>query len=440
MRDAAMKWVYVLAFLMIGLAMPAHAQEPAQDVAPSPAFEQRAGELAAIINGGGDMEDFFAPSFLAQVPAAQMTALSAQIVGQQGQAGTASAFRMTTPNQGQFDLAFDKAIGEVRMTVSADEPHRVIGLLLTGFRTDNDSIAAVTADFGKLSGHSGFMIAQLTDAGPVTVADYNGGQLLGLGSSFKLYILAELADEIAGGERQWSDVVTLDTKSFPSGVMQSWPQGSPVTLATLATQMIAISDNTAADMLLHVLGRERVEVRLAKIGHSDPAAILPFLSTVEAFALKMDGNAALRGEFLKASEAEQRDILERNQDKLTLGNIDIVQLTGDPRFVDQIEWPAAPRDVVALLDYLRKADAPLARQIMAVNPGLGAADTTRWDYLGFKGGSEPGVMHLAWLACTADKDCYAVVGGWTDPDKNIDQPKFTMLMSRLLALAHPAAN
>ena len=426
----------ILTFAMtIGLAMPAHAQ----DVQPSPAFEQRASELAAIINGGGDMEDFFAPSFLAQVPPAQMAALSAQIVAQQGQAGEASAFRMSTPYQGQFDLKFDKTIGEVRMTVNADAPNQVIGLLITGFRTDNDSIEAVKAAFAALPGRKGFTIAHLTDQGPVTVADYQGGELLALGSSFKLYILAELADEIAAGERQWSDVVTLNAKSFPSGVLQNWPAGSPVTLATLATQMIAISDNTAADMLLKMLGRERVEARLAKIGHSDPAAILPFLSTVEAFALKMDGNAALRDKFFKASEAEQRDILERNQDRLSLGNVDITQLTGAPRFVEQIEWPAAPHDVVALLDHLRSVDAPLARQIMAVNPGLGAADTDRWDYLGFKGGSEPGVIHLAWLACTADQDCYAVVGGWTDPDAAVDNGQFTTLMSRLLALAHPPA-
>ncbi|WP_420605625.1 serine hydrolase [Novosphingopyxis sp.] len=435
MRDAAVKFIYVFALLTIGFAMPAQAQ----DVQPSPAFTQRAGELAAIVNGSGDMEDFFAPSFLAQVPRAQMAALSAQIVAQQGQAGEASAYRMSTPYQGQFDLKFDKAIGEVRMTVNADAPNQVIGLLITGFRTDNDSIAAVKAAFAALPGRKGFTIAHLTDQGPVTVADYNGSQLLGLGSSFKLYILAELADEIVAGERQWSDVVTLDRKSFPSGVMQSWPPGSPVTLATLATQMISISDNSAADMLLHVLGRERVEARLAKIGHSDPAAILPFLSTVEAFALKMDGNADLRARFMAASEAQQRDLLAQNQGKLTLGNIDITQLAGAPRFVEQIEWPAAPHDVVALLDHLRVVDAPLARQIMAVNPGLGAADSGRWDYLGFKGGSEPGVMHFAWLACTANEDCYAVVGGWTDPDKDIDKQKFTMLMSRLLALAHPEA-
>tara|TARA_B100000953_G_scaffold133205_1_gene110098 strand:+ start:21 stop:1316 length:1296 start_codon:yes stop_codon:yes gene_type:complete len=421
----------LLAALLFCVAAPAGAQ----NVEPSDGFRQRAAQLTEIVNGGGDVEDMFAPSFLAQVPEAQLRALFAQVVEQQGQAGAASNFTMVTPDQGQFDLAFDKAIGEIRMTVASDAPHRVIGLLLTGFRTENDSLDKVRAEFEALPGRSGYMIARLTDDGPITVADYQGNRLLALGSAFKLYILAELADQIANGDRQWSDVVALDRTSFPSGVMQSWPKDMPVTLATLATQMISISDNTATDILLHTLGRERVEARLAKIGHSDPSAILPFLSTVEAFALKMDGNAELRDRFLAASEAEQRDILEENRDRLDISQVDVTQLAGAPRFVDTIEWPAAPRDMVALLDYLRTVKAPLAREIMAVNHGV--PDSGRWDYLGFKGGSEPGVIQMDWLACTKDAECYAVVGGWTDPDKEIDQLKFASLMQRLLKLAYP---
>lgn len=433
MRDVL--WIYVAAaLLMLGLAVPVSAQE----TGPSAAFVQRAEELVGIVNGEGDAEGFFAPSFLAQVPAAQMAALSAQMVAQQGAAQSVSSYVMTSPYQGRFDLKFEKAIGEIGMTVSPDAPHQVVGLLVTGFRTENDSIDAVRAAFEALSGRSGFMVARLTDQGPETIAEHNSAELLATGSSFKLYILAELANQVAAGERDWSDVVTLDAKSLPSGVMQDWPQESPVTLATLATLMISISDNSAAYMLLKTLGRERVEARLAKIGHSDPAAILPFLSTVEAFALKMDGNADLRTTFLNADEAAQRNLLEQRADELGLSSIDVVQLTGGPRHVDSIEWLAAPRDMVALLDHLRKTEATLAREIMAISPGPGA-NGGDWDYLGFKGGSEPGVIHLAWLACSAESDCYAIVGGWTDTQAAVDNDRFTTLMTRLLALTRQSA-
>ena len=70
--------------------------------------------------------------------------------------------------------------------------------------------------------------------------------LMAIGSTFKLYVLSALSHAIARGEHRWDEVVTLNQRSFPSGQMQDWPRSTPVTLQTLATMMIAISDNTVA--------------------------------------------------------------------------------------------------------------------------------------------------------------------------------------------------
>ena len=80
------------------------------------------------------------------------------------------------------------------------------------------------------------------------------GVALGIGSAFKLYVLAELVRAVNDGERQWADVVALDSDvmSGPSGVLQGWPTGTPMTLQTLATLMIYISDNTATYNLVRV--------------------------------------------------------------------------------------------------------------------------------------------------------------------------------------------
>ena len=43
--------------------------------------------------------------------------------------------------------------------------------------------------------------------------------------------------------------------------------------------MIAISDNTATDHLIDLVGRDRVEAALTVFGHSDPAMTVPFLTT-----------------------------------------------------------------------------------------------------------------------------------------------------------------
>ncbi len=99
-------------------------------------------------------------------------------------------------------------------------------------------------------------------------------------------MLSTLVQEIKAGKRKWSDVVPLEVHSVPSGQMQDWPIGSPVTLHTLATMMISISDNTATDALIRVLGREAVAAEMVASGHAEPSRNIPMLTTVEFFALK----------------------------------------------------------------------------------------------------------------------------------------------------------
>ncbi|MBA3832373.1 MAG: serine hydrolase [Chthoniobacterales bacterium] len=57
-----------------------------------------------------------------------------------------------------------------------------------------------------------------------------------MGSACKLYILGELLRAVKAGERSLSDVVPLEARalSLPSGSLQKWPVGSPLTLHTLA--------------------------------------------------------------------------------------------------------------------------------------------------------------------------------------------------------------
>ena len=116
------------------------------------------------------------------------------------------------------------------------------------------------------------------------------------GSAFKLGILKALRDEIDAGAHKWDEVVTLGATdiSLPSGVLQNWPVGSPFTLHTLAGEMISISDNTAADALLRVVGRDKVE---AALGHC--AEVL--ITTRELFTL--EGQPRSQGEVPVAADA-----------------------------------------------------------------------------------------------------------------------------------------
>ena len=148
-----------------------------------------------------------------------------------------------------------------------------------------------------MPGRHAFLFAELTDKGPVPLYASGANERFAIGSSFKLFILGALIDEVNQGKRRSEDILLLrrDLIGPPASDMASWPVGSPATLYTYALKMISISDNTAADHLLYLLGRRRIEEQMKAMGHSDPSVNRPLLSTREMVMLrdrKAPGRAA----------------------------------------------------------------------------------------------------------------------------------------------------
>jgi hypothetical protein len=194
--------------------------------------------------------------------------------------------------------------------------------------------------------------------------------------------------------------------------------------------MISVSDNAATDELIRVLGRDAVEQKLATIGHSAPDKALPLLTTVEAFALK--SNSALRTRFEQASEEQQRDILVNEAAALGYDRIDLSQLGSGPVAINSIEWFASPADIALLMNHLRHIDSKTAFDILAVNRGIAPASAAKWQYFGYKGGSEPGVISMSFLAQSKAGDWYAISGSWNNPAAEVDNAAFAALMGRLV--------
>jgi hypothetical protein len=195
--------------------------------------------------------------------------------------------------------------------------------------------------------------------------------------------------------------------------------------------MISISDNTATDTLIGVLGRSQVDAMAARFGATGPV-----LTTREAFAIKADPAriAAWKG----ADATGRRALLAAQGRAMATQRIDPMMFSSGPIANDSVEWFAAPRDMARLLAHLRDA-GPVVRGIMGVNPGIDPATAARFRYVGFKGGSEPGVITLNLLAQAQDGRWYAVVGDWHRPDAAVDDAAFVALVSRALALvATPA--
>ncbi len=177
-----------------------------------------------------------------------------------------------------------------------------------------------------------------------------------------------------------------------------------MTVRELAELMISISDNTATDHLIDLVGRERVEATQAGYGISTPELNQPFLTTKELFQVKL--NPALRTRYLEADEPGRRAILAEITD-IPLAPIEQVLTWTGPIEVDTLEWFATPASLCRVLQTLN-AD-PDAAAIMAINPGIGD-QTGRWETIGFKGGSEPGLLVMAWIVTDADGRTFTVTG------------------------------
>ncbi|MFN3475798.1 MAG: serine hydrolase [Blastomonas sp.] len=411
---------------------PAQAQTPP---GPAPAtqgtFDQPARDVLALLQGTAEPATIFTPAFLTAVPPDQLATVLGQLKAQFGEALAVSALRPMDARAASIDIRFEKAI--VTFTIGVLNG-RLSGLFVTGSRTQGDTLEQISADIAALPGRSGFVVQKLTETGAETIASHKADERFAIASVFKLYVLAEIDRAVRAGERRWDDVLTLAQKSHPSGITQAWPDKAPMTLQTLATLMISISDNSATDTLIAAIGQDRLAAIVRASGHARPSDMIPLLSTQQVTGLKMPANAALRDRFLAADDPGQTRILAQAGDALALPRLDLSVYTGGPNQIDTVEWFASPADIARLLAMIERDGDPVTRAILKVNAGIAPLNAGRWAYLGYKGGSEPGVMATSFLARSSAGERYIVSALVNNPAADIDQPGFVTLVTRLLDL------
>lgn len=428
-----------IAAAMLAALLPATAiaQTAATDAPPTQtAFDRRAAQLVDLFADRIAYGDYFDPHFQSAVPEPQFNTFRASLIAQYGKPVAIDRVTQTHRRSGTVLLRFEKGVATVLLDVGAAADERVTGLRVTGVTMAGDSFDKVAADITALPGRTGFLVAELDGAAIRPVASAHPDEQFAVGSTIKLYILDELAAQVAAGKRRWSDVVPLSHFSFSSAATANWPANTPVTLQTLANWMISASDNGATDTLIHLIGREPIEARMRVAGHKDPSRNIPLLTTVEAFALKGDNFADLRPLFVHGDDTEQRRLIEGNRKRLTLANVDGVSFTEGPRFIDSLGWFASPNDIARLMVDLRARRSKPLLAAMAINNGVGPVAATDWSYLGYKGGSENGVLSMSLLGeRKSDGKWFVVTSSWNNPDANVATEPFVGLVTRLLALA-----
>jgi hypothetical protein len=321
-------------------------------------------------------------------------------------------FKRITGEKGTYEIIFTR--GKAPSKMALDKNGRVAGFWIGAMVLSDDSLEKVAEDWKALPGSAAVTLWQ-HDREPLL--EILGDAPLAVGSTFKLYILKMLQQLYSKGTKHPSDVVLLNPAwtSLPSGILQDWPPDAPVTLDTLANLMISLSDNTATDHLLFLIGRQEIEAIA-------PATMRPFLATREMFRLKY-GPEERAQSFIRADDAGKRAILSA----LATESLHLEQITPAPRFIDTIEWFATTRELAILIHELRNLPA------LAINPGL--VDKTKWHLCAYKGGSEAGVLNYTiLLQRTATAPVYSLSATINTPQNTDGDKEFTVLVQRLISL------
>jgi beta-lactamase class A len=286
---------------------------------------------------------------------------------------------------------------------------------------DVDAVLQATAPQVRL------LVADVTGGSCQPIHSLDPATPAPLGAAVKLYVLDALGDAVAAGKVRWNQplTVTAQLKSLPPGELQDEPDGTQISVLDTAAAMISLSDNTATDMLIHLLGRPAVEAALTQTGMADPALDRPFLTTREIFTLKLDQWPALADRYLTGDQAGRRALLASTVDRAPLPAVAAAGAWIAPRAVASLEYFASASDLCRVYASLaalarRPGLAPISQMLSLNDDGL-QLDPAQWKTTWFKGGSEPGVLTLAFMATTQTGHSYAVTVLAEDPSQPLDQ-------------------
>lgn len=99
--------------------------------APSDAFGRRAAEVIRLFNGEIEPDRMFTPGFLAQVPPERLMLVAEGAREKCGRALKADRIERRTAREGSIFVTCEKARLEMKLSVKAEAPHLISGLLIS---------------------------------------------------------------------------------------------------------------------------------------------------------------------------------------------------------------------------------------------------------------------------------------------------------------------
>jgi beta-lactamase class A len=366
----------------------------------------------------------FDSGFLAQISPAEINSVLAQAPAP----GGASLIGLLWQDQARdpVSLRAVAAFGSVMLTVniSVDGAGLISYLLLTLYQPPPATWAQADRDLAGLAPDASLLAARVSPDGACTpVHQVAASTARPLGSMFKLFVLGALAEQVAAGRVSWDQELTVSDAlksagNSGAGGLQDVPAGTWVPAEQTAAQMISMSDNTAADMLIRLVGRPAVQAQ-DRQWSAHAALNVPFLTTREIFLLKY-ADPALADEYLRLAPGQRAAFLASAVDPLPLSQAQLPNAdTASPAAIDTIEWFASPDDICRAFAGLQQlaaqpALAPLGPILSANSGGIGL-HPAQWPTVWYKGGSEPGVLTMGYLATNSNGQTFVVVAMLSDP-------------------------
>lgn len=267
----------------------------------------------------------------------------------------------------------------------------------------------------------GIIIKKLTQIED-TLYSLNENEIFAIASASQLYILAWLGEN----EKKWDRIIKIKKEnSIPPGTISNYPDGAPATIFTLAYHMISENDNTAADLLIDYITKQKIEKYISQ-HNSNYVLNIPFLKTLEAIKLKKLPSVAEK--YFNLSYSQKINIINSLKDT----EIDFSKTNlNEPLFINSIEWFATPTDICKILDHIRILNNPFVNSILESNRKF---DTKSAGYIwtGFKDGYEAGVLTLNWLVQAKDNRYYCISMIINDSKKNINKEEVFTIAQELL--------
>ncbi|HJO94801.1 MAG TPA: serine hydrolase [Victivallales bacterium] len=311
-----------------------------------------------------------------------------------------------------------------------------------GYKTNlNDSFLKIVNDLKKWPGKNSLTIKYISENNK-NVVNYNSNKIFPIASSFKLYVLGALYHAIHNKQLKWNDIIHINhkyntlTPELPQegGTIEYWPNHAPVTLQTLATLMIQKSDNTAADTLIHIVGRKNIEAILKNMGDNNSELMVPFC-TIKQYNL-MIHKPSIGREYLKAKTVSKKlEILEELTKQKTpnwhdYANFDLAS--------EGLAYRASTSDLCNAMIWFGKSthfntNSTVLQILASFGPKFGG-----FKYVGLKGGSfgtnTLNTFTMTYLIENKNDKWFTVSISCQDANEPINIQNVNLLMNRVFIL------